>query len=34
MENSTQNNDNNEVVFSDDGLELKVNFDSERETFW
>lgn len=34
MENSTQNNDNNEVVFSEDGLELRVNFDSERETFW
>ena len=34
MENSTQNNDNNEVIFSDDGLELRVNFDSERETFW
>lgn len=34
MENSTHYEDNQVVVFSDNGLELRVNFDSKEETFW
>jgi prophage maintenance system killer protein len=34
MKKSTKNEVNNIVVFSDDGVELNVDFDPNKETFW